>query len=192
VPLQHAALDALEFLPGHRDERALLFPRPKAATSTCTTGAPDTGAPLSTKPASRRCAASTICATPSPPPHYAPGWGPLSCRATWARASSTSTAPTGTWPKTATRTRSNCSTATRRRPGRWTLVDVLWTSVPVCRRPHRRRNPPGCSSFPSSPLPDSNRRPLPYHALRHRECEGTGGRRRAPESVESPASQCRP
>jgi hypothetical protein len=46
-------------------------PPPRAATWICTTGARAAGAQPSTKPTSRRCAGSTICATPSPPQRYA-------------------------------------------------------------------------------------------------------------------------
>ncbi|MGH2946512.1 MAG: tyrosine-type recombinase/integrase [Solirubrobacteraceae bacterium] len=96
----------------------------------------------------------------------APDSAPTSSRATWAPASSTSTAPTATSPGTPTSMPSSCSTATTAAAATWTLVDVPWTSTPHSRRPTPRRRLPDSSGFAESPLPDSNRRPLPYHHRR--------------------------
>jgi hypothetical protein len=86
VPLQQSALDALDQLPSPPGTTSLLFPAPKAATSTSTTGEAGTGAQPSAPPTSRRPAGSTICATRSPPPRCAPDAAPTSSRATWAPA----------------------------------------------------------------------------------------------------------
>jgi hypothetical protein len=164
VPLQRSALDALDQPPSPPSATSLLFPPPKVATSTCTTGGRATGAPRSVPPASPRPAASTICATRSPPSRCAPDSAPSNCRATWAPASSTSTAATDTSPATATNTPWICSTTTTAAAATWTLVDVPWTSTPRSRRSPPQWKVASSRPFWESPLPDSNRRPLPYHS----------------------------
>jgi hypothetical protein len=94
------------------------------------TGGRATGAPRNAPPASPRLAASTICATRSPPSRYVPDSATSSSRATWAPASSTSTALTASSPATATITPSSCSTTTAAAAAVRTLVDVPCTSGP--------------------------------------------------------------
>ena len=70
----------------HAARHRCSFPRPRAATSTCTTGGRGTGVRRSRPPASPRPAASTICATRSPQSRCAPDSARMSSRATWAPA----------------------------------------------------------------------------------------------------------
>ena len=85
VPLQAKALEALDRLPA--SDNLVLFPNMRGGRTTSGSSAASTGGRHRSRPGSSRSAASTTCATPTPPLRFGPGYRCSRSPTSWARAS---------------------------------------------------------------------------------------------------------